>query len=190
MVEQAVADRIGQDPIGSGGQSASGPSRPPAATLALAFIVLLNALVGGLAMSAYLSASRPPVAEKDPAVAREAPGVAAGPALISYHVPDLLVTLNGAESRPTRVKISLAVEVEDQATVARLDMVMPLLVDAFQVYLGEFGVEDLEGVAGADRLREAFLMRVNAAIRPATVREVRLDGLQVQSEAAPESGRT
>jgi flagellar FliL protein len=189
MAEQAVTDRIIAEPSGPDAPEAVGTARPPSAAVALAFIVLLNALVGGLAMSAYLSAPRAPAAGKEPAVAIEAPA-AAHPALISYGVPDLLVTLNAAENRPTRVKISLAVDVEDQATVKRLDMVMPLVVDAFQVYLREFGVEDLEGVAGADRVREAFLMRVNAAIRPATVRDVRLDDLEVQSEAAPGSGRT
>lgn len=190
MAEQAVADRTSEDLGGSGSQRASGTPRRPSATLALAFIVLLNVLVGGLAMGAYFSASRAPVAEKDPAVAGEATGAEVGPAAIRYDVPDLLVTLTGAESRPTRVKISLAVEVEDQATVEQLDTVMPRVVDAFQVYLREFAVADLKGVAGAERLREAFLMRVNAAIRPATVRDVRLDDLQVQSGAAPQSGRT
>lgn len=190
MAEQAVADRISEDLDESGAPLASGTTRRPPATAALAFIVLLNLLVGGLGLGAYLSASRASVGEKDPAVASEAPSTTAPPAAITYAVPDLLVTLNGAESRPTRVKISLAVEVEDQATVARLKTVMPLVVDTFQVYLREFGIEDLEGVAGAERLREAFLMRVNAAIRPATVRDVRLEDMQVQSGVAPESGRT
>jgi len=190
MAEQAVADRIGEDFSGHGDLAARGTADRVPKTLALAFIVLLNLLVGVVGAGAYLSLSRDASAEKGPAVLSQETGPELRATSITYDVPDLLVTLNGTESRPLEVKISLALEVEDQATLARLSTVMPLVIDTFRVYLREFGAADLDGAAGAERLRAALLMRVNAAIRPAKVRDVRLEDLQVRETAAREGGGT
>ena len=50
---------------------------------------------------------------------------------------------------------------------------MPRIVDSFQVYLRELRIEDLQGSAGLQRLREELLMRVNSAAQPTVVRDVR-----------------
>ena len=71
-------------------------------------------------------------------------------------------------------------EVEDQAALGRLHKVMPHVLDNFQVYLSELSLEDLQGSPGLERVSEALLLRVNAAIRPAKVRDVRLVEVLVQ----------
>jgi flagellar FliL protein len=70
--------------------------------------------------------------------------------------------------------------VEDEATLGRLNSVMPRVLENFQVYLSELDLEDLQGSAGFDRVSEALLLRVNASIRPANVRDVRLMEVLVQ----------
>ncbi len=190
MAEQAVTDRIDEDLGSPGGHAASGAAPRAPARLALAFIVLLNLLVGGGAAGGYLWLSLDGALDKGPGVASQAAGAEPRATSITYDVPDLVVPLNDTENRPREVKISLALEVDNQATVARLDTVMPLVVDSFQVYLREFGAADLDGSAGAERLRAALLMRVNAAIRPAKVRDVRLEDFQVQEAAARHGGGT
>ena len=45
-------------------------------------------------------------------------------------------------------------------------------IDAFQVYLRELRVEDLEGSEGIYRLREELHSQINAAIAPARVNNV------------------
>ena len=57
---------------------------------------------------------------------------------------------------------------------------MPRVLDNFQVYLAELDLEDLQGSAGFDHVSEALLLRVNAAIRPAEIRHVRLMEVLVQ----------
>ncbi len=61
-----------------------------------------------------------------------------------------------------------------------LDGMMPRIVDSFQIYLRELRVEDLQGSAGLQRLREELLLRVNAAIAPAKARDVLFKEMLVQ----------
>jgi flagellar protein FliL len=64
--------------------------------------------------------------------------------------------------------------------VARLQAVMPRVIDNFQVYLRELRVEDLRGSAGVYRLREELLVRVNSAAAPVKVRDVLFKEMLVQ----------
>jgi flagellar protein FliL len=180
MAEQAVADRISEDLVGSSAREARGPAAQPSGKGPVAFIVLLNLLVGGAGAAAYLSLP----GDSPSAMSSAAPAEGLNPPMrqssITYDVPDMLVTLNGTEGESAQFKISLAVEVENQAAVERLRTVMPLVMDKFQVYLRELGTEDLTGPAGADRVRDELSLRVNAAIRPEQVRDVRVKEIRVQ----------
>ena len=51
-------------------------------------------------------------------------------------------------------------------------MVMPRVVDGFQVYLRELRPEDFQGSAGMFLLRQELLRRVNLAARPVKVTDV------------------
>ena len=61
-----------------------------------------------------------------------------------------------------------------------LDVVLPRIVDNFQVYLRELRIEDLQGSAGLQRLREELLLRVNASTKTAKVRDVLFKEMLVQ----------
>lgn len=180
MAQQAVADRISEDLDGPDEVGPRGLARRPSGRTPLVFIVLLNLLVIVGGVGAYLSLLRDPPAGSDAAGENEGSGHAVNEASVIYDVPDLLVALNGAGSEPARLKIAIALEVEDQATVERLETVLPLVLDNFRVYLRELAAEDLSGPAGSERMREELLMRVNAAIGPAKVREVRLKELRIE----------
>ena len=58
--------------------------------------------------------------------------------------------------------------------------IQPRIIDRFQVYLRELRVEDLEGSAGMQRLREELLNRVNKVAHPVKVRDVLFAELLVQ----------
>ena len=92
--------------------------------------------------------------------------------LAFYDLPELLVTLGGGDQEPGSLKISVSLELRNEDAIGRLKAVMPRIIDNFQVYLGALRVEDLSGAAGRERLREALLMRVNAAVRPLVVNDV------------------
>ena len=99
---------------------------------------------------------------------------------VFYDLPDLLVNLNGNGKKASFLKMTISLELENQVDVARLQAVMPRIIDNFQVYLRELRVEDLKGSAGMYRLREELLLRVNAAAAPAKIVDVLFKEMLVQ----------
>jgi len=99
---------------------------------------------------------------------------------VFFDLPDLLVNLNSAGRKASFLKISVSLDLEDQADTARIQAVMPRIIDNFQVYLRELRVEDLKGSVGMYRLREELLLRVNAAAAPAKIVDVLFKEMLVQ----------
>ena len=97
-----------------------------------------------------------------------------------FDLPELLVNINAGPKRSGFLKISVTLEIEDAATVPRVQAVLPLILDNFQTYLRELRVEDLKGSAGLYRLREELLLRVNAAAAPAKITDVLFKQMLVQ----------
>jgi flagellar FliL protein len=99
---------------------------------------------------------------------------------VFFDLPDMLVNLNGNSKKTSFLKLSIALELENPLDVARLQSVMPRIIDNFQVYLRELRPEDLKGSPGMYRLREELLLRVNAAAAPAKVVGVLFKEMLVQ----------
>ena len=99
---------------------------------------------------------------------------------VFFDLPDLLVNLNSTGRKASFLKISVSLDLEDQADTARIQAVMPRIIDNFQVYLRELRVEDLRGSGGIYRLREELLARVNAAASPVKVKDVLFKEMLVQ----------
>jgi flagellar protein FliL len=99
---------------------------------------------------------------------------------VFFDLPDLLVNLNSTGRKASFLKISISLDLEDQADTARIQAVMPRIIDNFQVYLRELRVEDLRGSGGIYRLREELLARVNAAASPVKVKDVLFKEMLVQ----------
>ncbi|MFM2044979.1 MAG: hypothetical protein RLY86_3555 [Pseudomonadota bacterium] len=93
---------------------------------------------------------------------------------------DILVNLNTQDRRPQFMKLGVTLELERPEDQATLTIVMPRVIDVFQVYLRELRLDDLQGSAGITRLREELLMRVNAAAHPVRVKEVLIQESLVQ----------
>lgn len=132
------------------------------------FVVLPLLVLGGGGAGLYVSGVldrflNPPA--PDPAEVAATPGH-------FFDLPDIIVNLNTEDRRQTFLKISPTLELEKAEDVALVERVMPRIVDNFQMYLRELTLQDLEGSAGLARLREELLLRVNAAVHPAHVREV------------------
>jgi flagellar FliL protein len=99
---------------------------------------------------------------------------------VFFDLPDLLVNLNAAGRKASFLKLSVSLELDKQEDVARIQAVMPRIIDNFQVYLRELRIEDLRGSGGIYRLREELLSRVNAAASPARVADVLFKEMLVQ----------
>lgn len=99
---------------------------------------------------------------------------------VFFDLPEMLVNLNTSGRRPVFLKMSVSLEVSSEGDIPRLKSLSPRIIDNFQVYLRELRIEDLRGSAGIYRLREELLARVNAAVRPAKVKDVLFKEMLVQ----------
>ncbi len=98
---------------------------------------------------------------------------------VFYDLPEMLVNINAGRKRNV-LKVRVSLELTNEQDIAKVENVLPRIIDSFQVYLRELRLEDLQGAAGMFRLREELLTRVNAAVRPAQVRDVLFKDMLVQ----------
>lgn len=163
------------------GEDGAGPARGrrvPGKKLVL-FIILPFLLIGAAGGGIYVSGlldSLLGIEEQDGELIAE---VELGPS-VYYEVPEMLVNLNTSGRRVGYLKISVSLEVGSEEDFPKLDAVLPRIVDDFQVYLRELRVEDLNGSAGLQRLREELFMRVSNAAAPTVVRNVLFRELLIQ----------
>jgi flagellar FliL protein len=92
----------------------------------------------------------------------------------------MTVNLNSEGGDESFMRLTIALEVEDQKMMTTIQPKMAKVIDAFQVYLRELRRSDLEGSAGIYRLKEELLRRVNLAIAPASVESVLFKEILVQ----------
>lgn len=171
MTDQAAASPADMEAASAADEPAGGGKKK----MILIFVALL--LVIGAAGAGFMFFN--PFAKQD--AAEDADGAPPPPkAAVFLDLPDLLVNLNSANRRTNFLKISISLEVESAADVQKLQVLMPRIVDSFQVYLRELRLEDLRGSAGMYRLREDLLRRINEAARPVKVNDVLFKELLVQ----------
>ncbi len=77
-----------------------------------------------------------------------------------YDLPEMLVNLSHGGPQNNYLKISVSLEIRDETLKPELEAQLPRIVDQFQVYLRELRIEDINGSAGAMRLKEELHHRV------------------------------
>jgi flagellar protein FliL len=174
MAEQAIADDSAEVPEGEEKATAPRFARKKL-IIFIAAPLLAFVLIGtGLYFTGMLNrfvGTKSETHEEKPAAPKQT---------VFYDLPELLVNLNGAGRKASFLKMSISLELESQVDVARLQSVMPRIIDNFQVYLRELRIEDLRGSGGMYRLREELLLRVAAAAAPAKIVDVLFKEMLVQ----------
>lgn len=102
---------------------------------------------------------------------------AAGPAFLK--VPDLIVNLN-SDGQPRYLRLSIQLELKDDADLKLVEKVLPRVIDQFQTYLRELRIQDMRGSKGIYRLQMELLSRVNAAATPVEVKDVLFQEILIQ----------
>ena len=138
-------------------------------------VVLL--LGGGGAYWFFFSGSDKPT---ELAAGAPEPLPATPPNITYYDVPDIIVNIQGADSAPAYLKLSVSLELDSPEEKAGIQALMPRVVDQFQGYLRELRIDDLKGSAGIVRLKEELLRRIDASAAPYRVRDVLLKQMIVQ----------
>jgi flagellar protein FliL len=174
MTDQAIADDVAEAPEGEEKAATSRFGRKKLIIFVAAPLLAFLLIGAGLYFTGMLDrfiGSKSEAHEEKPAEPKKT---------VFYDLPELLVNLNSAGRKASFLKMSISLELESQVDVARLQSVMPRIIDNFQVYLRELRVEDLRGSGGMYRLREELLLRVNASAAPAKIVDVLFKEMLVQ----------
>jgi flagellar FliL protein len=112
--------------------------------------------------------------EKGAGAVREGPD-----GVLFYTLPDVVVNMQTADSRPTFLKLKLTLEMPNEDAVEALEPNMPRLQDMFQTFLRELRPEDLSGSQGSYQLRMEVLRRVNLVIAPSKANAVLIEEMLI-----------
>jgi flagellar protein FliL len=135
---------------------------------------LLVLLIGSASAYFLLFSSKPA-----PAATTEA--VKPPPEGFIFNLPTMTVNLRSDGTGTDQfMKLTIALEVANQAAMTEIQPRMAKVVDAFQVYLRELRKSDLEGSAGIYRLKEELRRRVNLAVYPTVVDAILFKEILVQ----------
>lgn len=165
---------------------AEGAEEKKGSSKLLLIAILAVVLLGGAGGAAFYFVSsggdEEVVAEEsaDAATDKTAEAVVEEPDAYFLEVPEILVNLasSGTASRYLKLKVNL--EVSSEEDLAKLERVMPRVIDDFQVYLRQLRAEDLGASSGVYRLKEALLLRASQAAYPVRVTDVLFKEILVQ----------
>jgi flagellar FliL protein len=166
------ADAEAEDGAAEGAPAAKAKKKLPMKLIIMAVGGLL--VVGGGGFGAYKMFFGGDGHEEKPKVAEVKPAV-------FVDLPDVLVNLsNVGTDRTQYLKVKIVLEVPDAEIVAKIQPLMPRVMDAFQTYLRELRPTDLDGSAGLYRLKEELTRRVNASVAPNHITAVLFKEIIVQ----------
>lgn len=168
---------------GEDGEADAGKRRLSGKKLVLLYILpTLLLLAAGGAAGAYFFLLAPPADGEAPATVADEGG--AGPAtargLVFYNLPHILVNLNSGGRQNSYLKIAIALELEDDDDLRKVEAVLPRIIDTFQIYLRELRIEDLSGSAGPMLLKEELLARIHASTGAPKVNDILFKEFLVQ----------
>lgn len=100
--------------------------------------------------------------------------------ILYFELPEIVVNLNTSNRKVSFLKLSLSIEVNEEAQIKRLEQIKPRILDQFQVYLRQLKIEDLRGSAGLQQLREELMIRLSATMAPLTVNDILFKEMLIQ----------
>lgn len=169
----AAKDSSDDNAAASGAEGVDLPKKKVSGKKMALIIVAVLLLLGGGAGGAYfmgMFGGEKGHAEGDEHAKEAEAATNAAPVYLEMPAIVVNLTSTGRRQAYVKVRVNLLLSKEDDRT--RITENMPRIVDSFQTYLRELSMEELQGSAGLLRLREELLIRVNAAVAPAVVKDV------------------
>lgn len=178
MTDQALEETEEVDEESTEGEQ-EGPSRKKLSGKKLVlFIVLPIFVIGAGAAGFYYSGFADSYLGIEKSAEEEK--AAALKKAVFFDLPEMLVNLNSSGRRTNFLKINISLELEEESDIKNLELLMPRIVDGFQIYLRELRVDDLRGSAGMYRLREDLLRRINEVAKPIRINDILFKEMLIQ----------
>ncbi len=95
-----------------------------------------------------------------------------------FELPEIRVNLNTDNNSLTYLKVIVSLELASdlpeimEERNAKLQTLMPRVIDNLQIYMRELRLDDINGSAGVYRLKQELLSRINRAVQPIEVRDI------------------
>lgn len=95
-----------------------------------------------------------------------------------FELPEIRVNLNTDNNSLTYLKVIVSLELASdlpeimEERNAKLQALMPRVIDNLQIYMRELRLDDINGSAGVYRLKQELLSRINRAVQPIKVRDI------------------
>lgn len=102
------------------------------------------------------------------------------PQVIFVEIPEFVVNLNTGGDQSHYLRASVSLEVASSSAQAAVEEKLPRILDDFQVYLRELRIQDLNGSAGLENLKQELMRRLNRSVAPARVEDVLFREMLVQ----------
>jgi flagellar FliL protein len=97
-----------------------------------------------------------------------------------FELEEMLVSMGRTGRKTSYLKLRISLELAKKEDEQRIKVVMPRIVDNFQIFLRGLRIEELQGSHGLYRVKEELLVRVNAAANPVKVKDVLFKEMLVQ----------
>lgn len=170
----AAAPAEGAAPAGEApaeGEAAAAPKKGLNKLYLFGGIGLVLLIVVGVAMFFLLGGSD----EKKEEPHTEVPPIAV------FDVPEMTLNLVSADvGGQNFLKAKFAIELTNPADAAAVEKYLPRLQDDWGGFLRQMRVEDLQGSAAIQRVKEALLRRANQSLAPLSVKAVYVREMLVQ----------
>lgn len=95
-----------------------------------------------------------------------------GSSVVMYDVPPITTNLLTGGGPARFLKVKLALELGSEADKVEVEHLLPRLQDDWQNFLRQMRLEDTEGSAAMQRMKEALMLRANQVLAPVLVRNV------------------
>jgi flagellar FliL protein len=105
---------------------------------------------------------------------------AVGKSVAFVDLPDVIVNLQPSGSRMRFLKLKVSLEVAGESEAEQIKALTPRIMDSFQLYLRALTVDEVQGAAGMQRLKEEMLARVHRAVEPKRIEDVLFKEMLVQ----------
>lgn len=194
MSDEDIRETGGVDAPSDEGEQKAGFNAKKLILFIVLPLLLLGGIGGGLYFSGlldpYLGGAQEEAAEGEEGQATASDnasaktdaqgGKAASASATFIAIPTMIVNLSEEDGTPRFLRLTVQLELKNPADSAKVEAVMPRVIDQFQTYLRELRVQDLRGSAGIYRLQMELLWRVNQAASPVEVKDVLFQEILIQ----------